>query len=218
MRDGVPPRITEFLDDQEWERVRASAPSRSYRRNEIIFLEGDPGTCLYVIDRGRVAIRKTTPTGREVTLTVLGAGDTFGEQALLRPGARRTAAAVTLTPVTLRVLQREVFLELRATDPGFDHFLIDVLAAQVRRLTGQLVDALFASAEGRLASRLLALAAPDLDSDELVITQAELSAMTGLSRQTVNQLLKSFEADELVTVAWGRIGIIDRRGLEDRLD
>ena len=111
---------------------------RSFRKGDTLFHEGEPGDSLHVIEKGHVAIRVSTRMGDVVTLTVLGAGASFGEQALLDPRAIRTASAITLDPVETRVLHRKDFDELRATVPVVERFLTHLLAAQVRRLSEHL--------------------------------------------------------------------------------
>ena len=120
---------------------------RSYRRGETLFHAGDPGDSLHLIDKGRVAIRASSRAGDEAILVVLGRGDSFGEQALLNPTATRTASAVALESVETRVLLRTDFTELRREQPSVERFLVEVLAAQVRRLSDQLMEALYLPVE-----------------------------------------------------------------------
>jgi DNA-binding GntR family transcriptional regulator len=46
------------------------------------------------------------------------------------------------------------------------------------------------------------------------LTQEELGILVGLSRQTVNAVLKEFERNRLVAVRFGRIEIVDEAGLQ----
>lgn len=97
---------------------------------EPAFLEGDPGDSAYVVESGRIEIVKGIGDAR-VRVAVLGAGEIFGEMALLdnRP---RTASAIALEPTRLTVVTREYLQErLKDSDPLLRH-LVHVLSARLR--------------------------------------------------------------------------------------
>ena len=137
------------LSDADRRSVLARMTRRSFRKGETLFHEGDPGDSLHLIEKGRVAIRPSTPLGDVVTLAILGPGESFGEQALLALDAKRTASAVALESVETRMLHRRVVDELRTTQPSIDRFLIEVLAGQVRRLSQRVLEALYDPADRR---------------------------------------------------------------------
>ena len=192
---------------------------RTFRRGEALFHEGDPGDALFIVERGKVAITRTTELGDVVTLTILGRGATFGEQALVGPEATRTAGAVALEQVEVRVLHRRDFDDLRARDPGVDSVLVDILAAQVRRLSAQLQDALFVSADRRIMRRLgdlVALYRTVPGPVEIPLRQDDLATMAGTTRPTVNRLLRQLERDGLVTLRRGHVSVDDPVALAHR--
>ena len=87
------------LSDDDRRAVLATMVRRRYRKGDTLFHEGETGDLLYVLERGRVAIRVSTSLGDVATLTVLGPGASFGEQALLDHSTVRTASAVALESV-----------------------------------------------------------------------------------------------------------------------
>ena len=131
-------RTADAATQRWWQDLAATMPRRTYRKGDTLFHEGDSGDLLYRIERGRVAVRITTALGDVVTLSILGRGDTFGEQALLAADSTRTASVVALESVEVRTLHRRDFVALRQRDPTVDGLLVEVLAAQVRRLSGHL--------------------------------------------------------------------------------
>ena len=206
-----------MLTSEQQRRVLAATRRRRFGRNEVIFHEGDPGDTLHVVDKGHVAIRISTPLGDVVTLTVLGPGDSFGEQALLDPASRRTATAVAVVPAETRSLLRDEFQELRDGEPEIDRILVAVLAEQVRRLSGHLLEALYVPADTRVLRRLTALVdtwpeAPD-GSVSVTITQEDLASMAGTTRPTANRTLKQAEAAGVLRLARGRVHVPDPAAL-----
>jgi CRP-like cAMP-binding protein len=207
------------LPETERRAVRTSMVRRAYRRDEVLFHEGDPGDQLMEIQKGRVAVRVTTALGDVVTLTVLGPGDVFGEQALLEPGPARTATAVALEPVEVLALHRDRFEDVRRRYPSVDRMLVEVLAAQVRRLSASLVEALYLPVDRRVVRRLAELAAMyDEGATPVVIPlrQDDVASLVGATRPTINRVLQQLVDDGLLTLSRGRIEIQDPDGLVRR--
>src|SRR5712692_11866591 len=86
------------LADEDIRALMSVAKRRTFRHGEVIFHRDDPGQVLYIIKEGKVKICLTSPDGQEVSLTVFGAGECFGELAIL-DGAPRSADAVALERV-----------------------------------------------------------------------------------------------------------------------
>lgn len=206
------------LSDEQRRLVTARMTRRAYRKNDTLFFEGDRGDSLHIIQKGRVAIRTSTPQGDVVTLTVLGPGECFGEQALLTPESRRTATVVALEAVETRMLDGREFDDLRRRHPTVERFLVDVLAAQVRRLSAQVLDALYVPAEKRIVRRLHDLVElyGDDGADGIPIRQEDLASMAGTTRPTANRVLKSLEDDGVIQLGRGRTLVLDRAAIARR--
>src|SRR3954451_24775081 len=71
--------------------------TRRLAAGENLFAEGEPSEHLYVVRSGRVRVVVSSPHGDELTLTVLGPGDTFGELSVI-DGSPRSATAEALEP------------------------------------------------------------------------------------------------------------------------
>lgn len=202
-----------------WVDLVEGMPARRWGKGDIIFIEGARGDGLHVIDDGFIAIRKSTPNGDELTIRILGPGETFGEQALLTTDGRRTATASALTRASTRVLDRARFVELRRSSPQLADQMIEWLSASMHRVSNQLIDALFAPADQRVLRRLVELVPLFDDGNELVtvrVTQEELASMAGVRRQTVNTVLRDAQDAGLVRLRRGVVDVVDRPGLTDR--
>jgi CRP-like cAMP-binding protein len=207
--------ILASLDEENRRRVLATTRRRRFARREVLFHEGDLGDTLHLIDKGRVAVRITTPLGEVATLGVLGRGDVVGEMAILEEGGRRGATVAALEPTETLSLDRGRFLDLRQTHPAVDRFLVEVLAAHVRRTDAQLIESLFVPVERRVMRRLLALGdlyrGPGEDGPiDVPFTQDELASLAGTSRATVNRVLRLAEEAGGVSLRRGHIRIVDR--------
>lgn len=209
----------EGVPDDDRRRLLAATQRRRFARREVLFHEGDPGDTLHLIDRGRVAVRITTPLGDVATLRVRGPGEFIGELALLHETSRRTATVVALERTETLMLHRDAFVELRHRHPSVDQFLLTLLADEVRRLSNLLVEALYVPAETRVLRRLCALTGLYRDGDadpEIPLTQEDLASLAGTSRATVNKVLSNAEKAGLVEVRRGRIIVVDANALAAR--
>jgi CRP/FNR family transcriptional regulator, cyclic AMP receptor protein len=207
------------LDAASLDRVTRGMRTRRFRRGEVIFHLGDPGDALFIVVSGAIKIMLPSDAGDEAILATLRAGDVFGELALL-DGAPRSATAVAIEASETAILPRAQFRELLATEPAIRDALLAALAAELRRLTNHVEELHFLDITGRLASRLARIAnesgqtLPDgairLPSP---LTQGDLAAMIGCTRQSVNKLLGMFTDDGLIRLDRESIVVLDLDGL-----
>jgi CRP/FNR family cyclic AMP-dependent transcriptional regulator len=172
------------LPEEDRRRVLQAARRRRYDRHEVIFHEGDPGDTLHLIAKGRVAVAVATPLG-----------DT-----------------TTLEPTETLTVRHQQFDELRRDHPTIDRFLVAVLAEQVKRLSTQLLEALFIDAETRVLRRLLDLAqeyGEGRPGTVIPLTQEDIAAMAGTTRPTANRVLRDAEAAGAIRTARARTEIAD---------
>jgi len=101
-----------------------------YPKSATIFRNGDPGDAMYLIDVGKVRISITDADGAVVTLAELGAGDFFGEMAML-DGQGRSANATAIEDARVAKLTRDDFLSFMRSDP---HVTLELLTALTHRL------------------------------------------------------------------------------------
>jgi len=207
-----------LLSDLEPEDVRhllSIARRRTFGRGDIVFHRDDPADSLHLIARGRFAARVATPQGDSVLLEVLGPGQSFGELALLLPGARRSATVSALEDGETRSVFRDDFALLQRSHPGVKDVLLRLLAEQLRRASDRIVEAHYVDADTRVRRRLCELV--DAYPDGVVpLTQEDLAAMAGTSRATVNRVLRDEVKSGAVAHQRGRITILDVDDLERR--
>jgi len=215
-------RVPLFCDlpADQLERLSAGLRTRRHARGEAIFHRGDPGDALYIVLSGRVKISSPSDSGVEAILATLRPGEFFGSLALLDGAPRSASATASETSETL-VLPREWFHELLADEPVIRDHILSGLAQEVRRLTKHVEELHFLDIAGRLAARLARLAEeqgrPDPDGGIRLdgpITQGDLAAMVGSTRQSVNKLLGYLVDDGVIRMDRDVIVILDLPGLQ----
>lgn len=199
------------LAEDEVRRVIASAHRRRFARHEVLFHEGDPATTLHLVDKGRIAVRVTTPQGDVATVDLVLPGGVVGELALLAPGRRRGATAVAMERTETLSIDETTFSALRRADPTVTDFLVQLLAARVDRLTERLLEALYLPADVRLWRRIVELS--EVYGDVVPLTQEDLAGLAGTTRATVNRALRREEKLGTIALGRGRVSVVDRAGL-----
>lgn len=194
--------------------MRAGRP-REFRPGEVVFHQGDPCDCLFLLRRGRVSVNVVTPDGDDVTISLIAAPDAFGEVGLIRPDHHHTATVVALDDVHVLSVLATRFHDLRAEHPDLTDWLLLTLTQRLERMSALLADALFVDAEHRVARRLLDCRCSfgiD-DSEPLPLTQDDLAAMAGVSRPTANRVLRHLEDEGVVHLGRRHITIADLESL-----
>jgi CRP/FNR family transcriptional regulator, cyclic AMP receptor protein len=190
-------------------------------RGSVVFRQGEEGDALYLVESGAVKISCLSPDGREVVLAVLGPGEVFGELSLFDRGVR-TADATALEDTVALALSHEVFRPFLDEHPGVAVHLLGVLAGRLRETGEALQDVIFSDVPGRLAKRLLDLAARygtedgDGTAIDLTVTQEELAQMVGAARESVNKAVASFVARGWISMRGRRYVVTDEASLRRR--
>jgi CRP/FNR family cyclic AMP-dependent transcriptional regulator len=173
----------------------------SFRKNENLYHQGEPGITLFVLLRGKVTLTVHTPDGRELGLAVLGPGDVFGELALTT--GERYVTAHALTDVEVAVVRADETTALASDDPELLNDILSLVDQRLRQAVAVASEMLSASLSVRMARHLLDLAGPGSASDELevLVTQEELATLVGATREAVNRELR-----RLARRGWLRLG------------
>jgi CRP/FNR family cyclic AMP-dependent transcriptional regulator len=217
-------RIFAELPDDVLARLAEGSVTRTYRRNQFLWYQGDEGARLVVVASGLLKVVISSEHGDEVVLTTLGPGETLGELALL-DGSPRSAAAVAVEPTTVVTLSRETVLELLSQHPSVLDALLRSLGGLVRRLTEQAGDLVFLDLSGRVAKLLLHLADAHGNGSgsgsavvNLGLSQSDLAGMVGATRPAVNRVLQSMASRGLIAVDGQVIKLLDVAALRRRAE
>ncbi len=203
MNDKTPKLLHELelfseLNDAELKEVANLAQARKLPTDTTIFHEGDTSDSIFVTINGRVKIVTTSSDGKEFILSVLGAGQVFGEMGLLET-APRSASVVTITEVELLVIKLPDFDHLLKTSPGISRKLMAILSRRLRRANSKMESLAYMDVAGRLARYLLDMAldhGQKLGNGWVVVrrpTHSDIAHSIGTSRETVSRLINEFE-------------------------
>jgi len=189
--------------------LAAEGPGRSisnYTAKQIFFSQGGPADSVFYLQTGRAKLTVIAKNGKEATVTLLAAGDFFGEEAIAGAGTLRTVTASAITACTaLKIATAEILRVLQA-EHKFSTFFLKFIVIRGMRTQADLIDQLFNSSERRLARTLLMMAEygePGKPEAKIPpVTQTTLAEMIGTTRSRVCNFMNRFR----------KLGYIDYNG------
>lgn len=208
-----------FIQGQPWHGALTAAMQREVI-DQLTLVKGEKGACLlptgtpvkgwYAVLNGLVKLQSTSPEGRVSAFLGVPAGEWFGEGSALKAESRRYDV-IALRDTTLLCLPRPLFEALQMSSLAFNQYLV----AHLNRRLGQAMELIEAgrlrSPEERVALYLSRVFWPG--TRKLSLSQEELGHLVGLSRQTVNRVLRQMERLGLVSLTFGRVEILDEPAL-----
>ncbi len=190
----------------------------SYRRNQILFLEGGIAQHLFALHSGLVKVVKSLENGKDRITGVVFPGELFGLESL-------TDASYPLTAVALRDCEicaapREDFSTYLRTNPDIAIGMVRFLVGELERVRTQVTDMSFKDARMKLATFLLSLITSDTPVSNgtvnltLPLSRQEISEVLELSPETISRTLSSFRREQLLVARGRHMVIQNRAGLE----
>ena len=191
------------LSEKELGYIEEKMVTRRYENGNYIFLEDSEGEQCFFVAKGSVKVTRLSKDGREVILTMLNAGDFFGEMSLL-DGESRSANVIALEETEVLTLNREDFLVVLHDYPTIAIQLVKEMAGRLRKSDRQIASLSLSDAEKRITMCIIRFA-----DDQGVIKngkvsipktpiQQDIANMAGTSRETVSRALSILEKENLI--------------------
>ena len=219
---AITPAQLEVLNGSEWfaaldpafqQAVLASSRIITLAAGGVAFHRGDASDGLYCVLSGAVCFSGSAPSGRGSIAALVEAPQWFGEIALFDGGPRTHDALADVASILLHLPLRHL-TKILADDPARWQQLGLLLVRKLRIALTLLEDMALEPPKVRLARCLINLlegygqrrAAP---SCSVRVSQERLGMMLSLSRQTVNELLRHLEHEQIIQCRRGGVRILD---------
>jgi CRP-like cAMP-binding protein len=204
------------LDPEALDQLCRYAKHTTLKRGATIFSKGDPGNSLFAVISGTVKMSVSSADGRSAIFNLIGAGEIFGEIALL-DGLGRSADVTANTNCEVFIIDRREFIPFVRSQPALAMKFIELLCTRLRRTSDQVEQIILQNLAGRLASALIRLTekhklAPG--GRTIAITQQEISEMVGMTRESINKQLRVWATRNWVRLEHGAIVVLDAGPLQ----
>lgn len=203
------------LDDEILKAIASIAIRRNYRTGQVVFLEGEPSSGLYVVEQGWLKSVKISTTGREQVIRFVGPGEVFNDLGVFAAGPNRVTVE-SLEDATVWIIERDSLLRLTERYPKLSQIIIRNLSHRVLHLMRLVEDLSLRSVQSRLARLLVEMGDSDVLPRRRWSTQAEMASHLGTVPDVLNRAMRSLADDGLIEIDRHKIKILDRQGLETR--
>jgi CRP/FNR family transcriptional regulator, cyclic AMP receptor protein len=196
------------------ELVIARSRVRTYAKGQLLSIEGSQPKGLFAVLEGQVHVVATLPSGDEALVHVAEPGFWLGEFGLLA-GTPTLATFVAHSRVRALFFPKTQFDLIVDEEPRYYRYFANLVFERYAALLRAFVEVQEVTPDVRLRRRLAAMAQLGR-SDQVIagpislgVTQAELSRMIGVSRQTLNNLLGSLQRQGLIELGFRKITVLD---------
>jgi len=166
-----------------------------YRKNQIIFSQGDPTEAVFYIQKGKLKVAVVSDRGKEAVAAILGPDEFFGEACMAGQVLRLATVSAMTESVVVRI-EKDTMVQLLREQEAFSQMFTTHILQRTMRVEADLIDQLFNSSEKRLARLLLLLAnyGSDGELEPILakISQETLAEMIGTTRSRVSFFMNKF--------------------------
>lgn len=211
-------KLWNLLSASEREAVESSARLRSYRKNELIYQEGENPDHLLCLLSGKVKIFRDGVGGRSQIMRLMRPVQYFGYRASLAQEPYVTAAAA-FEPSLVCSIPMPVITGAMATNNALCRFFISELATDLGISDKRTVSLTQKHIRGRLAEALLFLLEtygfePDSSTIGIRLSREDLANLSNMTTSNAIRTLSQFATERLITIDGRKIKIIEEEKLK----
>ena len=206
------------LTPEEREQVLSAMMVRAYRKNEVIYKEGDRPSHLLCLVSGKVKIYKDGVGGRAQIVRVVNAVEYFGYRAAFSDEDYVTAAAA-FEPSVIVSIPIGIIRRFMLVNPRLACFFVQRLAIALGRSDARTVNLTQKHIRGRLAESLLFLKESyGVEEDgctlSIYLSREDLANLSNMTTSNAIRTLSVFSQERLVAVDGRKIKIMDEEALQ----
>lgn len=189
------------LTPRECREIASCAHARTYARNELLFMQGQPVRSLVLIQSGSVKLTQLSATGHEVILWMNGSGEAMGVHAD-SPTCNHTCSARAMEQCKALVWEYTRLQMLVAEYPQLRRNISQILAGRLEELEERFREIATEKVARRLALALTRLVKQvgkkTADGTEISLSREELAQLTGTTLFTISRILSK----------WAELGVV----------
>jgi CRP-like cAMP-binding protein len=168
---------------------------RSYECGELVFQQGDPAVCFFLVLEGWIKLYRETPDGHEVVVSLFAAGESFAEAMIFR-GGYYPGTAEAVSPVRLLHIDGQALRDAITRDPQISFEILAATALHLHRLVQQIEQLKGQPAPKRIANFLLSLTAVRKGSALLTLPYQKLliANRLGMTPESFSRALRQLRS------------------------
>ncbi len=210
--------IMEMLSSEEQEELKENLSVQHFKKNEILYQEGEVPQMLHCLIKGKVKVYKDGISGRTQIVRVIKPVEYFGYRAYFANQNYVTSAAA-FEPSTVCLIPVELIEKWIRENSEMALFFIRLLAVEVGNSDQRTVNLTQKHIRGRLADALLFLRDNyGLEEDgatlSIYLSREDLANMSNMTTSNAIRTLSAFAQEKIIAIDGKKIKIIDGESLE----
>lgn len=205
------------LTERACQEIAACARMRTFARDELLFIQGQPVRNLILLQSGSVKHTQLSSDGNEVLMWMSGSGDAINIQAEMS-ACSHTCSARAIEQCKALVWEYGRLQALLAQYPQIRKNISDILAGQLRELEERFREVATEKVATRLAFTLLRLVKqigkPTREGVQISLSREELAQMTGTTLFTISRVLSKWAEKGFITPGRESVVIADPKRLK----
>jgi len=185
--------------------------TRTFKKKDIIYREGDFGSYVYKIKKGKVKTYRINEDGKELVHDLLKEGEFLGERAVIQDDTR-TEFAEAMEETELILIPRSDFQELIFGNREVSAQFIKLLSRHLSERELELMEMAYNTVRKRTADSLMKLHDTYESKDGVVtfeISRADLAGMVGTATESVIRILSEFKKDGWIEINGSSISVLE---------
>ncbi len=209
--------VWDNLTPSEKEYIDLHTQMKHFRKNEVLYNEGDPTEHIVMVVRGTVRLTKEGVGQRLQIIRLLKPFDTFGYRSAMAGDCHSTAATV-LEPSVLYFVERDAFLQVIQKNISFCYAVLVAMSKDLGISETQTVNLTQKHIRGRLAETLLTLGKTyGMEGDGVTIAmymaREDLANMSNMTTSNAIRTLSQFASEGLISLDGRKIKVLDEKEL-----
>jgi CRP/FNR family transcriptional regulator, nitrogen oxide reductase regulator len=191
--------------------VDADAHALTVAKGQVLFVEGQPATAVWAVEKGLIHILKSGPNGAEIILEVIAPGELFGAIVAIQDRAY-PASAVVAEGGSVWQLGAATARSLCQRYPSLRAAIFEEVSGRLRSAHDRMRSIALERVEQRLARMLVTLSEKIGQGEEkqtLKITRHELAEMIGTTVETAIRITSSWQRAGWIASARNELTILD---------
>lgn len=193
------------LNDAQLDAFKDVVVISSYKKRELVYLDGDECTGLYIIRTGRLKLVRSSSTGKEQIINILNPGDLLGFEVFYE-GRLYKNTAVAMEDSELCYIEKNAFFKILEREPDISKKLIISLGKELNHAYERIGNLGLLNAKEKLGHLLYTLANEYGVKEDggvklnLTLSRLEIAELLGITQETSIRLLKSFKEDGILEI------------------
>ena len=202
------------LPENSLEKVEKIAVSIVYEKEREIFTAGTKAEGFYGVADGKVKIYRSSFSGKEQIIHILGPGEIFGEVPVFQ-GASFPASAMAMEKSELLYFPRKNFERIIKEDPELAMGMMGILSGRLRQLVNQVASLSLKEVPARLAGYLLLLqSTQDNNEITLELPKGQIASYLGTIQETLSRTFKKMAEAGIISTKGKTVAILDKERLD----